>query len=280
MIARLALRSAVPRLREAGVEDPARDARLLLAHVLAVDPGRLSLHVDERLTAAQLAHYDAALSARAARKPLSQITGTRLFWGRRFRVTPDTLDPRPETEVLVQEALREPFARVLDLGTGTGCILLSLLGDRPGASGLGLDLSPAALAVAGGNAQDLGLADRAAFAASDWFAATMERFDLIVSNPPYIALSEMAGLSPEVRRHEPHLALTDGADGLTAYRAIAAGAGAHLTPGGRLLVEIGPSQGPQVAALFQRAALTEIRILPDLDGRDRVVAARQGPDGA
>jgi release factor glutamine methyltransferase len=203
---------------------------------------------------------------------MAQITGERLFWGRSFRVTGATLDPRPETEVLVAAALAEPFARVLDLGTGTGCILLSLLADRPGTAGLGVDVSPAALAVAVENAARLGVV--AEFRLSDWFAGVAGRFDLIVSNPPYIAAAEMAGLAPEVRDWEPHLALTPGGDGLDAYRAIAGGVAAHLEPGGRLLLEIGPTQAAEVAALLAAAGLAGIEVLADLDGRDRVVAAR------
>lgn len=271
-----ALRAAIPRLRAAGVEDPVRDARLLLAHALGLAPNRLMLHLPDAMTPPQAGSYEAAIVARIARKPVAQITGQRLFWGRSFRVTPDTLDPRPETEVLVAEALAAPFSRVLDLGTGTGCILLTLLAERAAATGLATDLSPATLAVAQDNAARLGLSDRASFALSDWFGAVSGRFDLIVSNPPYIAAEEMALLAPEVRLHEPHRALTPGGDGLDAYRALTRGAPAHLAPGGRVLFEIGPTQGQAVAELLSAAGLTEIRVLPDLDGRDRVVAARAG----
>jgi len=204
---------------------------------------------------------------------VAQIIGRRIFWGLSFRVTKDTLDPRPETEVLVAEALAQPFLKVLDLGTGTGCILLSCLKGMPMARGVGTDISDAALRVAMGNTRDLGLEARTRFRKADWFVGVTGAFDLIVSNPPYIAAEEMPELSPEVRDWEPHLALTPGGDGLDAYRAIARGAGARLMPGGRLLVEIGPSQGQAVAALFASSGLSDVRILPDLDGRDRVVAA-------
>lgn len=273
MTAAEALRAAIARLTAAGVPDPARDARRLLAHALDLAPDRLSLHLPDRLTAAASARLDAALTARAARQPVSQITGHRAFWGRAFRVTRDVLDPRPETETLVALALEAPFSRVLDLGTGTGAILLTLLAERPGATGLGVDLSTAALDVARGNAQALGLSDRAELRQSDWFSAVAGAFDLIVSNPPYIAADEMTALSPEVRDWEPHLALTPGGDGLDAYRAIAAGVGAHLCPGGRLMVEIGPAQGAAVSHLFVRAGLENVAVHPDLDGRDRVVSA-------
>lgn len=261
-----ALADATALLAAAGVDDPARDAARLLAHVL----GRTPLFPEDiTLSPAQAGAFAQAVTARATRQPVAQITGRRAFWKHEFHVTPDTLDPRPDTETLIEAALRKPWASVLDLGTGTGAIVISLLAERPGARGLGVDLSPAALTVAQGNAARIGVA--ADFAVSDWFSAVTGRFELIVSNPPYIALAEMAALAPEVRDHEPHLALTDGGDGLGAYRAIAAGAGAHLAPGGWLLVEIGPAQGAAVAALFAAAGFVEIAILPDLDGRDRVV---------
>lgn len=273
-----ALRQAIPRLREAGIEDAARDARVLLAHALGVGHDRLTLKLPDEMTEPQAQSYEEALTARLARQPVAQITGRRLFWGLSFRVTRDTLDPRPETETLVAEALSQPFARILDLGTGTGCILLACLKSMPMARGLGTDISDAALQVAVGNTRDLGLEAQARFRKSDWFANVTGRYDLIVSNPPYIAADEMPVLAPEVRDWEPHLALSPGGDGLEPYRIIARDAGARLLPGGRLLVEIGPTQGKAVAALFEAAGLGEVRILPDLDGRDRVVAAVK-PDG-
>ncbi|MGQ0566062.1 MAG: peptide chain release factor N(5)-glutamine methyltransferase [Gemmobacter sp.] len=270
-----ALRAAAARLRAAGLEGAARDARLLLAHAMGVAQDRLVLclggAVDETVRMA----LDRLIDARVQRQPVSQILGQRLFWGRSFRVTPDVLDPRPETETLVAAALGQPFRRVLDLGTGSGCILISVLADRPGAAGQGVDLSPAALAVAQENAAHHGVEAR--FAVSDWYAQMTGRFDLIVSNPPYIALAEMAGLAPEVRDWEPHLALTPGGDGLDACRAIAAGAMDHLVPGGRILLEIGPTQGAAVRDLLVAGGLADIRILPDLDGRDRVVEGRAPP---
>jgi release factor glutamine methyltransferase len=275
--AAVALRDATRRLTEAGIEDAPRDARRLLAHALGLAPDRLTLHLQDEVGAAAKVAFEAAMTARLARQPVAQITGERLFWGRSFRVTRDTLDPRPETETLVAEALSQPFTRVLDLGTGTGCILLSLLADRPEATGLGADLSPAALKVAKDNAGRLSVADRADFALSDWFDAVSGQFDLIVSNPPYIAADEMPSLSPDVRNWEPELALTPGGDGLIAYRRIMAGMGAYLAPAGRLIVEIGPSQGAAVAAMFARAGLQAVRILTDLDGRDRCVVGTNAP---
>jgi release factor glutamine methyltransferase len=275
MKAQDALRRAIPQLQEAGIEDAARDARVLLAHALGIGHDRLTLKLQDEMTAPQAALYDAALTAREARQPVAQITGRRLFWGLSFRVTRDVLDPRPETETLVAEALRRPFLKMLDLGTGSGCILLSCLKGMPMARGLGTDISDAALQVAVGNTRDLGLEAQARFRRSDWFANVTGAYDLIVSNPPYIAAKEMPALAPEVRDWEPHLALTPGGDGLDAYRAITRGAGARLMPGGRLLVEIGPTQGAAVAELFAQAGLTQVRVLPDMDGRDRVVGGEK-----
>ncbi len=274
MKARDLLAPAIARLRAAGVEDPARDARRLLAHAMGLVPDRLTLHLDAVPDGTQLARWNAAVAARAARQPVSQIAGGRLFWGRTFRVTLDTLDPRPETETLIAAALEQPFARVLDLGTGTGCILLTLLAERSAATGLGTDLSAAALDVARENARRLGLADRAAFARGDWFGAAAGRFDLIVSNPPYIAEGELAALAPEVRDWEPRAALSPGSDGLAACRVIVAGAPSHLAAAGRLVVETGATQGQAVAALMGQAGFTDIAIRRDLDGRDRVVSGR------
>jgi release factor glutamine methyltransferase len=268
-----ALRAAIPRLQDAGIPDAARDARLLLAHATGIAPDRLTLYLPDLLSPEAAARFEEAIAARCARQPLSQITGRRLFWGRSFRVTQAVLDPRPETEILVAAALEQPFAHLLDLGTGSGAILLSCLADRPLAHGLGTDVSEAALAIAQENAAELGLEGRARFLMSDWCRAVEGRFDLILSNPPYLAAAEMAGLSPEVRDWEPHLALTPGGDGLDAYRRIAREAPARLMSGGRLMVEIGPTQGRAVAALFTAAGLQVLGVRPDLDGRDRVVEA-------
>ncbi|WP_349037849.1 peptide chain release factor N(5)-glutamine methyltransferase [Pseudotabrizicola sp. 4114] len=272
----MALVQAVRALRAAGVPDAAGDARVLLAHAAGLAPDRLTLHLPDTAAAEVLARYDLLIQRRAAREPVSHLTGGRLFWGRRFIVSADVLDPRPETEVLVAQALRAPFARLLDLGTGSGAILLSLLAEQAGAVGLGVDLSGPALEVAQRNAAAFGLTDRCRFAQGSWFAPVDGQFDLIVSNPPYITEAEMADLSPEVQRYEPHLALTPGGDGLDAYRAIAAGVAVHLAPAGRVLLEIGPTQAAAVAQLLAQAGLRQIRVLSDLDGRDRVVAAQAG----
>jgi len=268
-----ALRQAILRLRVAGVTEAPADARRLIAHALGVAADRLTLHLGDEMTDAQVEAFEAAITQRAARQPVSQIVGERLFFGRAFRVTRDTLDPRPETELLVLAAVERPFARVLDLGTGTGCLLLSCLAGMPIATGLGTDLSDAALTVAAENAARHGLSRRAAFRRSDWFADVPGRFDLILSNPPYIAAAEMADLAPEVREWEPHLALTPGGDGLDAYRAIAKGAGARLMAGGRIILEIGPSQAGAVAGLLAAQGFADISVRRDLDGRDRLVMA-------
>ncbi|MEY3306636.1 MAG: peptide chain release factor N(5)-glutamine methyltransferase, partial [Pseudomonadota bacterium] len=217
--------------------------------------------------------FDAAVAARIARQPVSQIVGGRQFWGRWFRVTPDVLDPRPETETLIAAALGGAFSRVLDLGTGSGAILITLLAERPLATGVGVDLSTQALSVAAGNAAALAVADRAVFQHSDWLRDVRGRFDLVVANPPYIAEDEMPGLSPEVRGWEPLLALTPGGDGLEAYRRILRDIGSVLAPSGRLLLETGALQGAAVAALCRGAGLQAVTVLQDMDGRDRVISA-------
>ncbi|MDO6730494.1 peptide chain release factor N(5)-glutamine methyltransferase [Marinovum sp. 2_MG-2023] len=268
------LARATRALKSVGIDGAGRDARRILAHVLACDPGRLTLVLPEEVTAETITRYDALIARRVAREPVSHLIGTRMFYGREFIVTPDVLDPRPETETLIEAALSHPFERVLDLGTGSGCILLTLLAETQGAWGLGTDLSPAALDVAVRNRAALGQGDGALLRQSDWYDMVEGSFDLIVSNPPYIAKDEMADLAPELA-HEPRLALTDEGDGLSAYRALAAGAPRHLEPGGRLLVEIGWQQGAAVSALMSAAGLTDVVVVADLDKRDRVVSARK-----
>ncbi|WJY21230.1 peptide chain release factor N(5)-glutamine methyltransferase [Fontisubflavum oceani] len=271
MSVQAALNAGRDRLRAAGIEGAEKDARWLMAAALGLTPDRVILHLRDPLSEEVEFFYENALGRRLAREPVSHILGGRWFYGRWFHVTADVLDPRPETEILIEQALRHPFKEVLDLGTGTGCILLSLLAERPEATGIGTDISPQAFAIAEWNAAEFNVGDRLALIESDWFSAVGGRFDLIVSNPPYIAAVEMAALAPDVRDYEPHGALTDGADGLSAYRAIAAAAPGHLTPDGRVLVEIGPSQGRAVSDLFAEAGLSEITVTPDFDGRDRVV---------
>lgn len=278
MSATLTLRDAIATLRAAGIEDAPRDARLLLAKAMGVPADRLTLHLQDPLSPDAAQSFATLVATRATRQPMAQILGERLFWGRSFEVTRDTLDPRPETEVLVQQAIAQPFVKMLDLGTGSGCILISCLLAMPMATGLGVDISDAALRVATRNAARHNLT-RARFLASDWLRAVTGSYDLIVSNPPYIAAGEMAALAPEVRDWEPTGALTPGGDGLSAYRIIAAGVLSRLMPLGRVLLEIGPTQGAAVTALLAAQGLENITILPDLDGRDRVVCATK-PAGA
>ena len=268
-----ALAAATARLAAAGIPDPARDARVLCRWAAGLSATAFSAAMADTAAADALTRLELAIAARASRKPVAQITGERAFWGRTFRVTPDVLDPRPETETLIAAALAAPARRILDLGTGSGCILLTLLAEWPEATGLGTDLSAAALAVAAANAERLGLTGRARFREGEWCRPVRGKFDLIVANPPYIAEDEWQGLSPDVRLHEPRMALTPGGDGLGAYRRIAAETPAHLGPGGRLLLEIGPAQAAAVAALLDAAGYRTSSPIRDFDGRDRVIAA-------
>lgn len=269
-----AMVAATARLRAAGVPDPARDARLLLAHAARIEASRVTLIAPEELAPDIAERYDQLISLRSIRVPVSHLLGEREFYGRRFRVSREVLDPRPETEVLIEAALSEPFDHVLDLGTGSGCILITLLAERQSATGAGVDLSEAACLQASANAVQHKVQERVEILKSNWFDAVEEKFDLIVSNPPYISASEMDALSPEVREHEPRIALTDEGDGLGAYRQIAAAAPDFLLPQGRLLVEIGPTQAKAVSALFDASGLSDICTISDMDGRDRVIRAR------
>jgi release factor glutamine methyltransferase len=244
------LAAAVQQLTKVGVPDAARDARKLFAYASGADAGRLTLILPEPVSAEVMTRFDHLIARRSRFEPVSHLIGSRAFYGRDFEVTKDVLDPRPETETLIDVALRDPFARVLDLGTGSGCILVTLLAENPGAVGVGADVSPKALAVALRNAQRNHVDDRATFVQSDWMAGIRRPFDLIVANPPYIAADEMAGLSRDVREWEPRLALTDEADGLSAYRTIIAQAQDVLEPEGRLIFEIGSTQGKAVAELM------------------------------
>lgn len=266
-----ALVIATRTLAAAGVPDPGRDARRLLSFAAGIDAGRLTLILPEPIAPEVMAKFDALIARRALREPVSHLTGVRSFYGRDFKVNGAVLDPRPETETLIEAALSLPFKQVLDLGTGSGCILLTLLAETPGAVGLGIDISAAACAVAAANALALGLSGRARFQLGNWHAGPLGRYDLIVANPPYIAAAEMQDLSPEVRDWEPRAALTDDGDGLGAYRAILAGIADHMTPGGRLMMEIGPTQAKAVQALVLAAGFETAGLVQDLDRRDRVV---------
>ncbi len=267
--------AAASRLRAAGVSDPARDARLLLAHAASVDAARVTLIAPEEIAPEIAERYEHLIALRAVRVPVSHLVGSRAFYGRDFKISREVLDPRPETETLIDLALSQPFDRVLDLGTGSGCILVSLLAERHDAYGVGVDLSEGACLQASANAVLHGVQARADIYQSDWFAQVQGRFDLIVANPPYLAKGEMAHVAPELRDHEPHMALTDGLDGLSAYRIIAAQAQGFLTAQGRVMVEIGWQQGTSVAEIFRNSGWARVDLSHDLDGRARVITAGQ-----
>jgi len=270
----LLLRRATTTLTIAGVPDPQRDARRLLAFALGVSVDRLVLAMDGHPSNEVAGKFLEVIERRIARQPVSQIVGEREFYGRAFRVTSDVLDPRPDTETLIDCALEQPFQRVLDLGTGSGCILLTLLAEKTGTSGVGVDISEAALGVARDNAEVLGLKEATEFQQSDWFSAVSGTYDLIVSNPPYISEVEMETLEPEVREWEPVEALSPGGDGLSAYRSIAKSAASFLTQGGHLVVEIGFEQAASVSAILEKAGFHDIVVKRDLNGHDRVVSCR------
>jgi len=246
------LAAATQRLKAAGSDTPTLDARLLLQAAAGLTREDLILGPDRPLSPEQLATFESFVARRERHEPVSRILGRREFYGRVFTVTPATLDPRPDTETIIEAALKvmPKAARLLDLGTGTGAIAITLLAERPGATGTATDLSPDALAVARENAARLGVADRLSLVEGSWFAPVSGVFDIILSNPPYIPAGEIAGLSPDVRNFDPGLALSGGTDGLDPYRIIASGAAAYLAAGGHLLVEIGAGQVPDVEAIF------------------------------
>jgi len=269
-------------LEAAGVAGPVIDARLLVE--AAAEATRVEIVTDpyRALTPEQEARLADYLARRARREPVSHILGRKGFWKIMLQVTPDVLTPRPDTETVVEYVLRdfpEPAAwTVLDLGVGSGAILLSILAERPAAKGLGVDVSEEALAVARENAANLGLAGRTALLRGDWtWGLGDATFDLVVSNPPYIASEVIETLEPEVRDHEPRLALEGGADGLDAYRTLAPEILRVLKPGGRFAVEIGYDQKDAVEALFREAGATGVTTVRDLGDRDRVVAGVKNP---
>lgn len=271
--ASMVLRSGTKLLTAAIGEGAARDARILMAHTLGVAPDRLTLELSRMLTPQQVAQFEHTIHRRAAHMPISHITGKRAFWKHEFRVTPGVLDPRPDTETLIELALNGPSpSTILDLGTGSGCILLSLLADLPNATGIGTDISKAALEIATENAATLGVTDRVTLQNSDWFSDVSGQFDLIVSNPPYITAAEMADLAPDVREYEPHLALTPGGDGLSAYQTIAQDLASYLAPNGRAFFEIGKDQGPQVQEIMAATGIGPVTLHHDLAGHARIVA--------
>ncbi|MBN8871546.1 MAG: peptide chain release factor N(5)-glutamine methyltransferase [Rhodospirillales bacterium] len=268
-----AIRDGAARLAAAGIEEPRREARLLLAHLLG---GTLAdLLRDPGAPVPDPAAYQALLDRRARHEPLAYLTGHREFWSLDFAVSPATLIPRPDSETLVEAALAASAApsRVLDLGTGTGCLLLAVLHERPSAFGVGVDISPAAAALAASNARRLGLAGRSAFLVADWTAPLAGRFDLVLANPPYIETATIPGLMPEVAAWEPARALDGGADGLDAYRRILADLPERLAPGGVAVLELGMTQAESVAALARTHGLAA-GFLTDLAGIRRTLVLR------
>ncbi len=266
------------RLAEAGIDEAALDARLLLEHVCGTDRNTLLAHGDRVVSEEEDHGYRELIEKRAARVPLQHLTGEQEFMGLTFAVNKDVLVPRQDTEVLVEEVMQalHDGMRILDLCTGSGCILLSLLQYSNDCTGVGVDMSAAALAVAEENYERL-RAERpemkACFAQGDLFAALEqgERFDIIVSNPPYIETGVIDTLMPEVREHEPRMALDGGADGLSFYRKIAQEAGDYLVGGGMLFFEIGYGQADHVREIMAEAGFGEIQVAKDFAGLDRVV---------
>jgi release factor glutamine methyltransferase len=272
-----ALRAAAADLRAAGIEGGRLDARLLLGHALGRD---VWPHEDVIVDADQMARFSTLLGRRLLREPVSRILGKRAFWTLDLTISPATLDPRADSESLIEAALaafkdRPPPARILDLGTGTGCLLLAALVEFPDARGVGVDISADAIAVATANARSNGLGDRAAFHAADWgHLPPLEPFDLVLSNPPYIAEPEIAALEPEVRVHDPIDALVAGSDGLDAYRALAPVVPRVLAPRGFAVLELGVGQGSLVASTMAAVGLMEHARRADLAGIERALVLK------
>lgn len=254
--------------------DAAREARLILQAATGWSAARTATATPDDLPVAAEVMANAMLERRLAFEPLSHILGHAPFYGRTFKVSRDVLTPRPDTETLIDLALQVPFETVLDLGTGSGAIAITLLSERQGARAIATDIMDAAIAVARDNAQRLGVADRLELQNANWIPTDAGLFDLIVSNPPYISETDLTGLDPSVRDWEPRVALSPGGDGLGAYRVICRQAPHHLRPEGHLMVEIGHDQGAAVAALLREAGFAEVAVHGDLNGKDRVVTGR------
>jgi release factor glutamine methyltransferase len=268
--------------REQSLESPDLDARLLVGHALGLDHAALASAAERILTAKEIEVISVLATRRLGREPVARILGVKEFWGLQFRVTPATLVPRPETETVVELALaaidasgsRARPLRVADLGTGSGALLLALLSELPNALGVGTDISLAALATAAENAVRLGLGTRAHFVACDFSAALAGPFDLVVSNPPYVASGDIGTLAPEVAAHDPHLALDGGREGLEKYRVIAATARRILAPESVLVLELGAGQERAVTALLAEGGIVAECTKPDLSGHSRGLLAR------
>jgi len=269
---------AAGRLKSAGVPDPRSEARLLMGYALGLARETVFGHADRPVTPAEAKRFESVVRRRVSREPAARILGCREFWSLPFRVTAATLIPRPETETVIEAALeaaggRERAIDILDLGTGTGCLLLALLSELANARGLGVDASVEALEVAAANASALGLSDRARFRLGDWSKGLRQRFDLIVANPPYIPEDEIGGLEPEVARFEPGLALSGGSDGLGCYRALAADIRRVMAPGARIVLEIGEGQGDGVTAILGAHGLEVTGRRGDLSDISRCLVA-------
>ncbi|HUJ98718.1 MAG TPA: peptide chain release factor N(5)-glutamine methyltransferase [Stellaceae bacterium] len=271
-----AVASLTPRLAAAGIEAARREARLLVALAAGVDPATVLGWPERRLDAAAETRLAELAGRRAAREPYARLVGRRQFWSLDFALSPETLDPRPDSETLIEAALarlsdRRAALRLLDLGTGSGCLLLALLSELDNAYGVGVDLLPGAAATARRNAASLGLAERAVFAVGHWGQALAGPMDVILANPPYICSELIDSLAPEVARHEPRAALDGGGDGLEAYRALAAETKRLLRRDGIALFELGAGQATAVAALMTEAGLTPEGTRRDLAGIERVL---------
>lgn len=269
---------AARRLGNAGIPSPRSEARLLMGHAIGLPREVVFGHDERPISAADAERFECAIRRRAAREPAARILGCREFWSLPFKVTAATLIPRPETETVIEAALeavgdRERAIDILDLGTGTGCLLLALLSELARARGLGVDASADALEVAKANASALGLSDRARFRGGDWGKGLHRRFDLIVANPPYILTVEIAGLEPEVARFEPGLALSGGPDGLECYRSLAGDLRRLMAPGAKVVLEVGDGQGDRVAAILGAQGLEVTGRRADLAGTARCVVA-------
>ena len=276
-----AWKSAQARLKEGRIDSPSIDARLLLEVAAGVSRTDILTDPYRPLTPEQATTLDGFIERRLKREPVSRILGRKGFWKILLNVTPDVLSPRPDTEALLDVILLafppERAFEMIDLGTGSGAILLAVLSERWGARGVGTDISTEAIAVARENAANLDLNGRTTFLRTDWATGFADAsFDLVVSNPPYIPSGDIAGLDPEVRDHDPHLALDGGPDGLKAYRDLIPEIGRIMKPGGIFAVEIGWDQGAAVKGLFEAAGFTDVKIVKDLAARDRVVT--NGPD--
>ncbi len=276
-----AMAAAAERLAEVGIDTARLDSRVLVGHALGRDGGWLIGHGDDRLDADGVENIEALVVRRLARQPVAQIIGAWEFWSLPFRVTAATLTPRPDSETVIEAALksfaeRDSPRRVLDLGVGSGCLLMTLLREFPGATGVGVDISVEALAVARHNAAALAVEARVAFRRGSWFEAVGgDCFDLVVANPPYIPDADIAALEPEVSRHEPRSALAGGVDGLDAYREIAAGLAAHLKPDGVFIGEFGEGQHEAVSKLVESYGFSHIELKRDLAGIIRCCVARR-----